>query len=532
MNVDPVDQGSAPDTLWTVTNTAEALPGVLTPLAWTFWNEPCEMGMRRAFHRLGVIPKSGVRFATTADERYSAAFCGRYSANVDQMRLMADAMPGTSANAMEEQLLGAVRPGVANRPRRGRYPIVAVSLPRAARRLPKELAALRAETDAWWRASVREAATADASRCSALLTDAMDRFQTVMEPHAVSTMLCQALYEQVTKLAATAGRPELAGELVTGGDVEEAALVADLWDVAHGSLSMEAFLERHGYHGTNEGQVSSRSWREDTRPLRAQLDALRSLGADASPAAGAARRATARTAAQDELLRALPAVRRPQARLILRLAQRYVPLREVGKAAFLQCLDVGRAASRRLGELLAASGAIDDPDDVALLTTAELRADVLPRDAHAVVGERRAQRQRHLAVRVPDSWTGEPVPIPADDAGADVVGDTLDGLGVSPGVYEGTARLVTNPDDPSLQPGEVLVCETTDPSWASLMFVAGALVIDIGGAVSHGAIVARELGVPCVIGTRRAAGWLRTGDVVRVDGNTGTVTRVKAASPF
>ena len=529
MTTDPLHQGSAPDTLWTVTNTAEALPGVLTPLAWTFWNEPCEMGMRRAFHRLGVIPKSGVRFAATPDQRYSAAFCGRYAANVDQMRLMADAMPGTSANAMEEQLLGTVRPGAANRPRRGRYPIVAVSLPRAARRLPKELAALRAETDAWWRASVREAATADASRCSALLADAMDRFQTVMEPHAVSTMLCQALYEQVTKLAATAGRPELAGELVTGGDVEEAALVADLWDVAHGSLSMEAFLDRHGYHGTNEGQVSSRSWREDTRPLRAQLDALRSLGADASPAAGAARRATARTAAQAELLHALPAARRPQARLVLRLAQRYVPLREVGKAAFLQCLDVGRAASRRLGELLAASGVLDDADDVALLTTAELRAEVLPLDARPVVDERQRQRQRHLAVRVPDSWTGEPVPRPADEAGAEVVGDTLDGLGVSPGVYEGTVRLVTDPDDPSLEPGEVLVCETTDPSWASLMFVAGALVIDIGGAVSHGAIVARELGVPCVIGTRRAGGWLRTGDVVRVDGNAGVVTRVKPA---
>jgi pyruvate,water dikinase len=211
------------------------------------------------------------------------------------------------------------------------------------------------------------------------------------------------------------------------------------------------------------------------------------------------------------------------------LARRYVPLREVGKAAFLQCIDVGRAASGRLGALLAASGAIDDADDVALLTTAELRADVLPIDARAVVNERRAQRERHLTVRVPDSWTGEPEPIPADGPGDTVVGDTLEGLGVSPGVYEGTARLVTDPDDPSLEPGEVLVCETTDPSWASLMFVAGALVIDIGGAVSHGAIVARELGVPCVIGTRRACGWLRTGDVVRVDGTTGAVARVKPA---
>ena len=182
-----------------------------------------------------------------------------------------------------------------------------------------------------------------------------------------------------------------------------------------------------------------------------------------------------------------------------------MPLREVGKAAFLQCIDVGRAASRRLGELLVADGTLADADDVALLTTAELRADALPAD----VARRRSRNggrsgERHLSVRVPDSWTGEPEAIAGGDGGEAVVGDSLDGLGVSPGVYEGTARVVTDAADPSLEPGEVLVCETTDPSWASLMFVAGALVIDIGGAVSHGAIVARELGVPCVIGTRRA----------------------------
>jgi pyruvate,water dikinase len=126
---------------------------------------------------------------------------------------------------------------------------------------------------------------------------------------------------------------------------------------------------------------------------------------------------------------------------------------------------------------------------------------------------------------------GEPVAIPIRDRTSGVEGEELAGLGVSPGVFEGRVRVVDDPADPSLQPGEVLVCETTDPSWASLMFVAGALVIDIGGAVSHGAIVARELGVPCVIGTRRACGWLRTGDVVRVDGTAGTVRRVKDAEP-
>ena len=102
-------------------------------------------------------------------------------------------------------------------------------------------------------------------------------------------------------------------------------------------------------------------------------------------------------------------------------------------------------------------------------------------------------------------------------------GDEITGLAVSPGVVEGRARVVLDAATSELEPGEVLVCETTDPSWASLFLVASALVIDIGGALSHGAIVARELGVPCVINTRVGTAVLRTGDRLRVDGDAGRV---------
>jgi pyruvate,water dikinase len=82
---------------------------------------------------------------------------------------------------------------------------------------------------------------------------------------------------------------------------------------------------------------------------------------------------------------------------------------------------------------------------------------------------------------------------------------------------------VDDPDEVDLEPGEILVCHTTDPSWASLMSLAAGLVIDVGGPLSHGAIVARELGVPCVIGTRNGTRVIRTGDTVQVDGSTGVV---------
>src|SRR5439155_12862608 len=99
----------------------------------------------------------------------------------------------------------------------------------------------------------------------------------------------------------------------------------------------------------------------------------------------------------------------------------------------------------------------------------------------------------------------------------------ITGLGVSPGVVEGLARVVTDPTFAEVEPGEVLVARTTDPSWSSIMFVSAALVVDIGGALSHAAVVARELGIPCVVTTRTGSRTLRTGDVVRVYGGAGMI---------
>jgi phosphoenolpyruvate synthase/pyruvate phosphate dikinase len=85
--------------------------------------------------------------------------------------------------------------------------------------------------------------------------------------------------------------------------------------------------------------------------------------------------------------------------------------------------------------------------------------------------------------------------------------------------------VVLDPDaDFDLNPGDVLICRATDPSWTSLMTLAAAIVIDNGGTTSHGAIVAREMGIPCVIGTGNGTVLIRDGDRIVVDGDRGTVT--------
>jgi pyruvate,water dikinase len=109
-------------------------------------------------------------------------------------------------------------------------------------------------------------------------------------------------------------------------------------------------------------------------------------------------------------------------------------------------------------------------------------------------------------------------------AGEAVEPGTLVGQAVSPGVVEGTVRVVLDPRGTRLEPGEILVCPATDPGWTPLFLAAGGLVMEIGGMVTHGSVVAREYGLPAVVGVEGATTRLHTGQRVRVDGNTGRVT--------
>jgi pyruvate,water dikinase len=120
-------------------------------------------------------------------------------------------------------------------------------------------------------------------------------------------------------------------------------------------------------------------------------------------------------------------------------------------------------------------------------------------------------------MELPESWLGmvEPLERARDDA-------PLAGLGVSPGIAEGAVRLLQDGSG-ELNPGEILVCEATDPSYAAYFLVAEGVITDIGGAMGHGAIVAREVGIPCVVNTRDATRRLHTGDRVRIDGTTGSI---------
>jgi pyruvate,water dikinase len=516
---DPLHNVAAPDTVWSIVNTAENFPDVATPLGWSFWERPLELAMRGAFCDLGALRRDEVWCPESANERCSGVFFGRFTANLSTLLAFADRMPGTSGAALERQMFGASDWTGKAVPRR--YPVVAVKMPRTAMRNPRILRAQRAVVDRWWREVTAPGAVDDPTRARAVLREAMGHFERVMRPHTICTMLGQVAYEQVTKLCAGAGMPGREIELITGEGVEETAIAADLWTLSRGRITLPEFLAKHGYHGPSEADVARLSWREDPKPVERLVESYRSMPDSAAPANALAAQRARRDVAERELFEKLGAAKRPVARRLLQMARTFLPLRETGKAAFLQALDGGRAACRALGRQLAADGVLADADDIRYLTVAEV-LDTLPADVPATVAERRRKFEEYQGYRLPDRWVGEPVAIPVQrtDQSSD---EPVTGIPVSPGVVEGVARVITDPHSEDLEVGEILVCETTDPSWASFFVVAAAVVIDVGGPLSHGAIVAREFGIPCVINTRSGTQRLRTGQRVRVDGTAGTV---------
>ncbi|HYT39643.1 MAG TPA: hypothetical protein VEN99_09045, partial [Acidimicrobiia bacterium] len=124
-------EATDPDVLWSPGNVSEAIPGVSTPLNWSFVGDSIELAARRGFAALGVLAPGEVTLGPRAEDRFIVAFFGRTVANIEKMRMIGDRMPGASANGIEQQLFGVVRDGVENHPSYRRWPVVAVRMPAA-----------------------------------------------------------------------------------------------------------------------------------------------------------------------------------------------------------------------------------------------------------------------------------------------------------------------------------------------------------------------------------------------------------------
>lgn len=238
---------------------------------------------------------------------------------------------------------------------------------------------------------------------------------------------------------------------------------------------------------------------------------------------------------------ALPLKERLLFRLNVRIARHAVAAREELRLMRTRVFGLNRDLYRAIGHRLHESGVLEQADDIYYLTVQEIaafqEARAVTTDLPALVGVRRAERARNeergTMNRV--SSAGSPylstsVSATQESTASSPSGNVLTGLGCAAGVVEAPVRVILSLTEKFPSPGEIICTVRTDPGWAPLFPTASGLIVERGSALSHSAVVARELGLPTVVGVANATRLLEQGEIVRLDGQAGTIERHFAAA--
>jgi pyruvate,water dikinase len=342
-------------------------------------------------------------------------------------------------------------------------------------------------------------------------------------PHNVTTEMDLRLWA----LAVQVRRDPASAAALTAPDATARYRTGALPPVLQQGLA--AFLRRYGHRAVAEIDLGMPRWSDDPAHVLGalanylRLDPGSAQDPDARFAAGA-------EAAEAAVARVVDRVRRrsrwraPVVAFALGRVRQLVGLRETHKDHLVRLIAAARTEVAAVGVELARRGLLDDADDVFLLDLREARAALAGADHRPAVAARRAEYARELRRRhVPRLLLTDGTEPEALATPATATDGALVGTAASAGTVTAPARVVLDPVGARLEPGEVLVAPSTDPGWTPLFLTAGALVMEMGGANSHGAVVAREYGIPAVVGVPWATTRLRTGMRVTVDGAAGVV---------
>ena len=344
----------------------------------------------------------------------------------------------------------------------------------------------------------------------------------------------------------------LAGEAAAAPALREAFSTdrdaADLWERLHEpahadfAAKLDAYVARFGDRCMNELKLETVTLRDDPRFLLEMIRAYVVQGT-VDPDAALARERAIREAAEARVRASLRGPRAVIFPWVLRRARARVRDRENLRFERTRVFGVVRRLFRALGGHLEAAGRVRSRSDVFALTVEELLADsegrTPARDFAPVVASRNARFaawQRGTAPpdrfetqgAVVDWLTFDPPELAAATRAAVPAGHVLQGLGCCPGVVRGRVRVVHDPTQARDLAGRILVAERTDPGWTLLFPALSGLLVQRGSLLSHSAIVAREMGIPCVVGIPHLLEALHDGDEVEMDGTTGAVRRLGA----
>ena len=292
---------------------------------------------------------------------------------------------------------------------------------------------------------------------------------------------------------------------------------------------LQAFLRRYGHRAVAEIDLGMPRWSDDPSHLLGVISNYLRLDIEDLDPRSQFRAGEAKADSMITSLTTRLAERRPlRARLAgwtLHRVRQLIGLRESPKFLLVLALATVRDHLKEVGRELATAGRIDQVDDVFFLDLGDARRGLAGEDLRALIAERREEyaqelKRRHIP-RILLSDGTEPEALATQTARTD---GALAGSPASTGTVTARARVILDPVGARVEPGEILVAPSTDPGWTPLFLTAGGLVMEMGGSNSHGAVVAREYGIPAVVGVPEATHKIETGQLITVDGAAGLVT--------
>lgn len=562
--------GGEAGTVWSSCNVGEALPGVATPFTWSVAGDYSESGFRKAFGTLGCsVPKHA---------RLVGNVHGRFYLNLTEFMRIAAQVPWLDPRTLVELGGGSGGDELANQVGEvsrkrfiARLPLTATRLLREQLRLDDHVSKFEQEAEQSFRLhNALDLAILPDDGVARKIRDVqalLERTGDVMLTCASSALGTHIILKHVLSRVEPEGAERLAHDLTRGiRDLESARPaigVMRIVDLARRDpeardvlvqenatvsavpdgptkRALVSFLDLYGDRAVREAELSTPRWKEDPRPVLAMIRvALRGETRDIEP-----QLARAKSEADAEMQRLVPRLKFAEQTLVRHLitrAQKAARRREQMRTQVTRVLgmlrEVALDADRRLlrlvpelardwAELRASGSPLGAVHTVFFLTVDEVnnalrasRTDLAP-----LVRARRAEYMRDQArPDPPATFIGAPPSVQLPPAG----GDLMKGTGASSGVVEGSARVLLSASQMSeLQPGEILVVHTTDVGWTPLFCIAAGVVTELGGPLSHAAVVARELAVPSVVNVDGVTRALKTGDRVRVDGDRGVVERL------
>jgi rifampicin phosphotransferase len=289
---------------------------------------------------------------------------------------------------------------------------------------------------------------------------------------------------------------------------------------------LERFLAEYGMRGAAEIDVSRPRWNDDPSLL---LQVLRGNLSRERPGSHREQHETMirqGDAALERVIAAAPVLRRPFVRRFATAHRNLVALREHPKFQLIRYFGLLHRAALAYGAQLVERGELDAATDIWMLQVEEVlaRLDGSRVDLRERVAARRVEWDHYCRLSPPRVITSEGEIVHAPLEGDAAPAGALIGTGVSAGVVEGIARVVRDPSTAVLHAGEILVAPFTDPGWTPLFINAAGLVMEVGGMMTHGSVVAREYGIPAVVSVDGATTAIRTGQRILVDGTRGFVT--------